>query len=400
MLITRIIGDCPRCRKKNSFGNVNVYSNTLVRGCGSCSFKQEFLLPQLHKTILYLDQSFLSHAFRQQLPEFATASQLISNLAHDQLLVSPFSSLHETETFQWRDSRRDQLWDFIRQVARHHEFTPYYEIKHQQLLDSFERFLANGTISPTIDASDALPFDLNDWDDYFAIEVDGFTEPPEKIREGKSKSTARLPGLFVKWRESSDTFEQHLLSEYRAAGQAYMQIYSNMILRLAMGDIEAIIDSPIDSQIVERMIRVLEGKGASSDQLPTLTAFFESEYYRLTPFEHISCGIVTVLRDHVRNRHYSNPDKLAANFSGFFFDLNHVSAYAPYCNAMFVDSEMHRLVSDNRLLIHEKYGTHFFSKSNISEFINYLLALNRTKSDELARALTLVYPPSARAANA
>jgi len=69
-LVSKVIGDCPACRRKDGYGNVNVSGNTLLRGCLSCRHVDHIQLPELNKKVLYLDQFFYSHVFRAENPAF------------------------------------------------------------------------------------------------------------------------------------------------------------------------------------------------------------------------------------------------------------------------------------------------------------------------------------------
>jgi hypothetical protein len=64
MLVTRIIGDCPGCNGKACFGNVLVLRDELLCGCQRGRYQTRVLLPPLRKKVIYLDQFFFSHEFR------------------------------------------------------------------------------------------------------------------------------------------------------------------------------------------------------------------------------------------------------------------------------------------------------------------------------------------------
>jgi hypothetical protein len=364
----------------------------LTRGCGVCSFQQSFLLPELSKTVIYLDQSFFSHAFRDELKEFKTCISLIIEAAHNQLLVCPRSSLHETETFQWRDKRSESLWEFIKHTSRGHKFAPAYRIKHEQILRAFQRYLANDQSPFPVLRSDALDDDVNEWEDYLSIEVELQKDDPEETRASKQDTSSKLPALFESWRNGNLTFEEHFRYELETAGKMYLQAYLDMATRIAAGDLAASLDAPIDSGIVEMLLTELDSDGNPLEQLQQVAQFFASDYFREVPYEYISSGLITVLRDRVREGKYANAEKAQQRLSGLYFDINHIAAHTPYCHAMFVDSEMHDYAADSRLQLTARHGTLFFSKSNMSEFESYLRSILETRTRELAEALDLVYP--------
>jgi hypothetical protein len=102
MIVTRIIGDCPGCGTAASYGNVSVIGQELIRGCQCCDYRTTVFLPPPQKKVIYLDQFFFSHAYRGRDARFLEAADRIKRLTHRQLLVSPYSSVHEDETHQWR----------------------------------------------------------------------------------------------------------------------------------------------------------------------------------------------------------------------------------------------------------------------------------------------------------
>src|SRR6185437_14641053 len=97
---------CPQCNAVGKFGILFVSNNHVVRGCSACNFTGSIKLPTLKKTIIYLDQFFLSAAFRSNQSKFVDARERIVDLATRQLIVCPWSDIHEAETHQWPDAKQ------------------------------------------------------------------------------------------------------------------------------------------------------------------------------------------------------------------------------------------------------------------------------------------------------
>jgi hypothetical protein len=53
-----------------------VGGHQLLRGCEDCDYSERFILPDLKKNILYLDQFFFSHCFRAATENVAHLIQL------------------------------------------------------------------------------------------------------------------------------------------------------------------------------------------------------------------------------------------------------------------------------------------------------------------------------------
>jgi len=141
MLVTRVIGACPACNKPEAFGNVMVVRDHVLRGCTYCQCSQRIPLPDVSKKIIYLDQFFFSAAFRERDQRFIEAANLIKKTTADQLLLAPYSSIHEDETHQWRGfngQTKEDLMEFIKATSRGHDFEPAYRVEHDQVLDAFQ----------------------------------------------------------------------------------------------------------------------------------------------------------------------------------------------------------------------------------------------------------------------
>jgi hypothetical protein len=392
MLVTTIIGKCPGCNKENAFGNVNIHQNLLLRGCIHCKYSIRIPLPELSKKILYLDQFFLSHAFRRNLSRFVEAADIISELAHEQLIVCPYSRIHKTETLQWRHSRKDHLFQFIRETSRGHEFNPDYRIKEKQIARGFERYLRNDKERFELSIRDALPRDINNWDDYFWVDVDRRSDDIERIRESKKQSVDQLVKIFSKWRYDNTSFDQDKQTELSDAARIYLEMYFQMQQRLASGDVMALLESPIDANIVRKLLYFDEDELDIRDRLHRISHFFNSKYYYEVPCEDISSGLFSALKQKVKSGHYINEEKAKERLSGIFYDVTFISTYAPYCDAMFIDNAMIDLINEIGFNMEEKYQTLFFSKKNWNAFIAYLSRIKEQKGKEIDWGLKLVHP--------
>jgi len=394
MLVTLIIGKCLGCGAEDAFGNVNISNDILLRGCCHCQYTEQIYLPPVEKEILYLDQFFLSHAFRKELPEFVEAAKLIADLAHDQLLVCPFSKIHEAETLLWRHPQKQSLWEFIKQSSRGHKFEPDYKIKRTQILRGFERFLSANKKPFQVKIKDAILKNINTWDNYFWIDSIIPLKNIELRRKLKDKSIEELVNIFPHWRKANTTFKENWRLVFQGAARSYLQLYSEKVDRLYRGDFRASIDSPIDAMVVESLLEWDIESIESEKRLERIIAYFKSPYFEEVPYEWISSGLLALLREKVKKGHYQNIDRAKQKLRGIFYDFQFVSTYAPYCQAMFIDNIMFNLVNDKLLNVTNMFGTKFFARRNWDAFLTFLNTLQSKKNQELEHALNLVYPSS------
>lgn len=390
MLVTRILGDCPGCKAKGSYGNVDIYGDHVLRGCKRCSYEARYYLPPVRKALLYLDQFFFSGAFRGGDKRFVDAAQRVRELADKQLLVSPYSSAHSDETHQWE--RRDELFEFIKSSSRGHQFKPTYDIEREQVLNAFEAWLAGDPSAYEVDRREALERNVDQWDSYFRIDVDRYRGDIELIRTLKQQTVADLVDVFPQWRQSTSTFEEDVALETRDAGRIYLDAYFKYVTRIGQRDYKALIDSPIISLVVQHMVHYLPKEMAPEEQLRKCVEFFASEHFAAHPFHDIEARSFATLKAMVKNGAYTNRNSALERLSGFFYDLKHIATYAPYCQAFVMDQPMAGLMAQPTVALERRYGVRVFSLNNWDELMAWLDSLEGDMSDEHKAGLRAAYP--------
>lgn len=368
----------------------------VLRGCKSCQYSQRIPLPNLSKKIIYLDQFFFSAAFREKDERFVAAATLIKKATAHQLLLAPYSSVHEDETHQWRGyngQTKDDLMEFIKATSRGHDFEPAYRIEHDQVLDAFQSFVDGKPSALPLNQKTALRSNIHHWEDYFRIEVGSYCGDIELIRQLKDDSVEELVRTaFPSWRSSNATFDEHVQLEIRDAAKAYIKFYLDYVARIIAGDYNAVFDSPIVSMIVQDMMDLLPRASDTDAKILTIKNFFSSEHFSNIPNEWISARIFAALRGQVKAGAYGNPDDAIRRLSGFFQDVKHISIYAPYVDAIVVDQPMASILNDGRVHISSLYGTRIFSLNNWDQLMNWLQSLIDSMTPEHRHGLALAYP--------
>jgi len=394
VFVTRILGDCPQCESKNTYGNVSIHSDHVLRGCTQCSYEGFFWLPEIRKSILYLDQFFFSHAFRAKDPRFVDAADLVSKMTSSQLLVVPYSSIHEDESRMWRgngSNDQEDLMEFIKSTSGGHEFSPDYNVEKTQIVKAFQAYLSSASTEYIVDERDAVPNDIHRWDDYFRIDVPGYFKDVELGRKLKNESIELLINAFDGWQESTSTFDEHVALEMRESAKSYIEPYVKQALRLAQGDFDAVLDSPVRANVCESLLYCLDNNLADTVKFETIKRFFYSEYFRKLPYQSISCRTFAVLKEMVARGAYANRDKAKRRLRGIFQDIGHIATYAPYCDAIVVDKPMAELVTSSRLNIESEFGVRVFSLNNWDKFYNWLNELENRITDDHRAGLEAAY---------
>jgi hypothetical protein len=120
--------------------------------------------------------------------------------------------------------------------------------------------------------------------------------------------------------------------------------------------------------------------------------FLFSEHFRQTPFHDLSARIYATLKAMVQDGAYTNAQRAVERLSGFFYDVEHVATYGPYCDAFVADQPMAELLAKPTVAISQRYGVKIFSLNNWNEMLNWLDQLEQEMSDEHKQALLEAYP--------
>jgi hypothetical protein len=390
MMVTRILGDCPGCGGKSSYGNVDVYDHYVLRGCRLCKYSMQIPLPPIQKSILYLDQCFFSGAFRKGDPRFTTIVNRIKEIAALQLVVVPYSSVHEDESHQWE--HRAELMKFIKATSRGQHFEPTYRVEQVQILRAFESWLKGQSTDYCIEERDVLGSNVHCWEGYFRVEAGRYLGNIELLREAKRSSVTSLLDLFDEWRKSTSSFEEDVVLELSAFGRNYLETYWTFVCRMAKGDYNALFDSPVVYQVVQNMLRFLPKELPPDQALHRCAEFFGSEIFSKTPYPSIEARSFAQLKDMVRGGAYKNRNKAASRLSGLFYDLKHIATYAPYCHGFVMDQPMAELVKHPRLALEATYGVKVFSLNNLDELLLWLDTLEASMTEEHKEGLDAAYP--------
>lgn len=390
-IVTYVLGDCAGCGTKDSFGNVSVHKTHIYRGCKRCRHRERVPLPAIKKQVLYLDQFFFSSAFRSGDDRFLEAADRIARLTSLQLLVVPYSSIHEDETNQWE--KRDELLKFIKATARGEEFEPAYEVEHTQLLKAFQAWLAGEPAPYRLEPSDALSDDIHGWGGYLRIDVGKYFGNIDLVRDLKRESAEGLVDLLGKWRESKTSFEDDLKAEYVAMGRSYMDFYLQYRERIARRDYAAILDAPIISKIVQSMLQVIPPEIPADQRLSKCLEFLLSDHFKETPYQWVNAHMLATLKMMVNEGAYKKREKALKRLRGFFFDLKHIATYAPYVDAFVMDQPMAELVTRPTVALESRHSVKTFNLNNWGELLAWLEGIEAAgMTSEHRAALASAYP--------
>ncbi len=282
--------------------------------------------------------------------------------------------------------------DFIKETARGAEFERDYNVEQTQVMKAFTAYLNGSPPEYRFEVRDAIQGSLDEWDDYFRIDVGGYMRDIELKRTLKTQAVNELVTVFDDWQRSTSTFEEDVAIEMRDAGRIYLKSYSTKRNRLRQGDFNAVLDSPIRSNVVEHMRYHLPDDMPESDQLNRCAKFFQSEHFAQVPHEWISARLFATLKGMVKRGSYANREEARKRLSGVFEDISHISLHAPYCSAFIVDTPMADLVRQPTVALEHRYGVKIFSLNNWDDLLEWLDQLEADMSDEHRVGVAAAYP--------
>ncbi len=388
-LLSHIDGVCPDCGAP--YGIIDVHPSYVHRGCERCRHRSSIPLPPVRKKVIYLDQSFFSHAWRGGRAKFAAVAERIQRVMSYQLLVAPYSSIHEDETHLWKD--RTDLMAFIKDFSRGDEFVRADEVQQRQMLRAFDAWLDGKPADYQADKSEVFRENIHRWDRYFRFDVGGYHGDIDRMRALKAEGLQDLLDNREIWRRSNFSFDDDVMAEYLERAKLYVGTYVDRVLRLMAGDLMALLGAPSASEVVRMMLATLGARHVPVEhQMLYCLMFFDTEHFRQAPYQRIAVLACATLKAAIKAGAYRNTSKASEYLKGFSFDVLHIATYAPYVDAIVVDPAMEQLLARPEIRLSQTYGVKVFSVSSFSAMMAWLDEIEASMSDEHKAALPQAYP--------
>lgn len=400
---------CPSC-KKETYGIRMDFSDgqDYVRGCTDCGHTNKLTLPSVTKKAIYLDQNIISEMTKildvgnpnyeriKAAPHYdfwTTAWKTLSRLVKKQLIICPDSFFHRHESVVAKNHKK--LFKVYESLSHGVTFQPDDIIQRLQSNHYFKKYLglASGEIS--FDPQSIVIGDkINTWHNNFRIAIGPIKMPDEveNLREGRENAYEYLEKIYPSWQTTTQSFEQLTQNEAEAFIKAQVgsiDQYLETKRKILAGEIEPDIyniTSPFALDWLSDTRKILETvTNKPEEQKKIIDSFFRSAEILNIP----SILISSLL--------YASVATAAKNGSGMptrgvFNDVQCISAYLPYCDAMFVDNENARYLSSPEVISKiGRFGTKIFSLSSKEKFLEYLDEIERSASPEHLQAVQDFY---------
>lgn len=409
--------DCPSCGQKASFGVLCVGDTHYIRECRLCGKVSQIALPRPDKKVIYLDQWVWSgmKTALENVQCRASGTQVSSfyldlftqldRLTKLMLIVCPLSNVHEIESLglvqltDVSDAHSDsslpalkhvKSFENIRRLLGHltcgAKFVSSRCILERQVLAALTEWLrGNSSFVFSREISEAIPAKINVWLPLIYGALDSMVSPEELRALGASKASFKnnFDMVVNRWRQETsnsfiDWFEQEVAARGRLMVNAYREhepAINVLRCRIGLGRFNYP-QSPLAS-LMMRILECLEDSGeVSENRISKAETFFASEGFRQIPIVRIESALCAGLAHRLVHGGSKNWD---ASFSN---DMDFVSAYLPYCDAMFIENTCADILTSNpaRPLVPE--CDRVFSMRSKDRFLKYLNQLEASVSSE------------------
>ncbi|WP_368293695.1 hypothetical protein [Dehalobacter sp. TBBPA1] len=399
-------GDCPFCKDKNSFGVLMIHTNSYTRRCKTCMKSQSYRLPNIRKTIIYLDQFVISNMMKVINPKWkdkgiVTQSfwremfEKLDILSKYQLIICPDSITHFDESVV--SSNYKQLKRMYELLSYGITFEEFSTLERFITCEYARKWVRNEVIEndSLLDLKSVIRGDFNKWQDRFIISVDLGNNDLiiDEIETHNERCRDDITNLFEAWRSSDNfNFNEHYLYELDQSGKMIVKIYMEYLQqcdRIFKGDTsvnpEILMGNNI-SILVHSVKSSLVSEGIQSENsLEKTFEFFLSDHYKKLPPLRISSLMWTALA-----RRAAVVKQKRIPKGSIFNDIKTISNIFSYCDAIFIDKECASLLEEVKSEIGYN-DTRIFSMNTLDEFFLYLDNIKENMSKEHENQVYEVY---------
>jgi len=407
MFINKPYIKCSSCKKENCFGVLMINPNHYTRRCLECRHDETYTLPELNKKVIYLDQFVISNmmkAINEKLGKtgkvdktYLKMFETLDTLVKMQLIVCPDSH------FQ----RQESLLSFYTALKRMYEHlshgTTFYDrltIERFQVDEGFKASIKKEDFDwKSLGIDDVLLGDRNEWQGRFLITVNSQIKQQEinDFQSLRLKIHEQVKNLFEGWKKDKNkSFNDYFRGNLPVYGHRIVKSYIESIMQYMQ------VSLGIKTLTPEEMIPVMMGEesiifstlqrhlpaGEKDDEkLKAVISYLQSNKTHILPFNEIYSALWASIAYQAETGGRTTPPNI-----GMVNDIEMVSTLMPYCDAMFIDRDMHSLLNFGGVKrVITKYNTKIFSLSNKEEFFNYLTEIKNNASKNHTEIIKEIY---------
>lgn len=380
-----------------------ISDNVLSWTCVECKKSFRSSLLKIKKEVLYLDQNLYSNAWKKT-PEFLKTVQHLVRLSQKQIIICPYSEVHDKETYLIKNlDNQKNLWDFIKKISRGKRFELIQTIESHQLINAYISFLKNDDPKKQMDLYHPIPMNFHDWDNSLQVNffwpLTNLFKLDEILRHKQTVVNAILKNIPI-WRKSNSSFDDDFSLEIKSHGDTLLRMFLKII---SSGNAEEMFNNTIYNKIYnllsfnfEKMLFDAPSEEDAVRRLFVIKNFLSSNHFKYIPYVRVSAFLWSSLKQDVQKRQFltneSPTEKDLKRVRGMAFDIEHLSVFVPYCNSVFTENRMAEWLlewSNGNYSLDKKIK--IFSKKNLSKFDAYLEELEQNISEEMREELEFVF---------
>ena len=355
-----IVKKCPYCGNK-AFRRLDIFRNHILWKCKLCTKTEREKLFPIQKKIIYLDQFayslILKNSQKNKRGKWQKLGDKIKDLVEDQIIVCPYSTVHERET-EFYKTYYDEITELYRKFSLGIEFKHPFYIEKYQLYHSLKNFLnKNKSKSYEPTWKHGLQKDPNQWASRFSLFINIASDSSEiRKREALKKETLKkIQNRYDEmYKEEMKTFEEDFDIEKTFPAEVILSNHKknfDIINKIMTGkkSPDTIIDL-LNDHVEWILPQIKASVEAQSNPLQKMIEFLSSEEFYQTPYVYIWAYLFAALDQKVRKSNRKAKE-------GDFYDIRAISNYLPYCDVMLIDNEFRGILEERGAPVLKKFNT-------------------------------------------
>lgn len=328
----------------------------------------EWIRPSMTKTVVYLDQSYLSNMTKARLgkeafprtPEcYFSLFDALVDAVRSGVVLCPISSDHFTES-ELAPQLEQRFYDTLEELCCGVSFLPFTDVVENQVSNRYKAFL-NTPTGATLT-----------WRDVFDCDPEGACDGDYRIERSR--------GVFASWTRAAREYHETVgllapigdfeVTKRNEIVQFLHTLYLGPLFAFLAG--QANIFTLSGPEFLSRMIRdfreVRGGDPAESDILEALTKFLLTLVSDPPPYIDVYSSIVAFIVTRYQERRVHGSD---------LQDVMAASMALPFCSIFTCDGFMKDVIRS--LGLHERYGCDIYSPrvTEVNELISVIHGLNQ-----------------------
>lgn len=396
---------CPNCGHK-SFGLVFSVGGgqSFSRECLNCWHGENYKLPEIKKKVIYLDQFAISNMMKALNPEHPSHQKInleqpfwleiykkLDVLSKLELIICPDSHHHRHESVVMGNN-----FEVMELIYEHfsggNTFYDHHTISRFQIIEHFRNYLdGHSEITPVFQVDDIIhgSGSIHEWRGNMRVSVRH--RPKKEEIEGLLKNRDETYKLFLpifeRWREEGGkTFKDFMIEETRGFGKDVWQVFTKhakrqaelpeKYLKTGKLDLEDVFPPQTNDLLNDMFSEVTKREITGEEALNKMNEYFNSEDILIVPSMKIHSMLLASIARQATLGRVHPPSK------GIFTDIEAISDFLPFCDAMFIDNENANLLTTNPIKKELNFPTLIFSVKTKDRFMEYLDSIQNNASPE------------------